>query len=183
MAGKRLEILKLVVPALSRVGVLWEAATGPYTSGSIARETEDAGQVLGVQIHPLEVRGPDDLENSFETGSSAGVEALIVAGSPLFVAHRAQVATLALEHHWPTIGTWGDAVRAGLLMSYGPPNLTGMFRRAATLVDKILKGASPAAIPVEQPMTFDFVVNMKTARELGITFPQEILLQITEVVE
>jgi putative ABC transport system substrate-binding protein len=138
--------------------------------------------VVGVQLLPLEVRTAEDLEEAFESASSAHVEGLLVLPSPLTIPSVARIAHRALGGSLPAISDRREFVQAGGLMAYGP-RIADLFSRAAYYVDRILKGTKPADLPVEQPMTFDFVVNLKTARELGITFPREILLQVTEVVE
>jgi putative tryptophan/tyrosine transport system substrate-binding protein len=132
-------------------------------------------QSFGVQV-------PETLDGTFERATRDGVGALLTLGDPLTVNERTRIVELALVNQLPTIYPLRPFVVAGGLMSYGP-NISDMFRRAAYYVDRILKGAKPADLPVEQPMTFDFVINMKTARALSITFPPEIMLQVTEVID
>ena len=141
-----------------------------------------AAALLGVAVHPLRVREAADFEGAFETFVTERMEAVLVVSGSVILANHARVAGLAAHHRLPAMYFGRGFVEAGGLMSYGPSN-PAMHRRAAYYVDRILKGAKPADLPIEQPMTFDFVVNMKTARELGITFPNEIMLQVTEVIE
>jgi putative tryptophan/tyrosine transport system substrate-binding protein len=180
LAGKRLELLKQMVPAMSQVAVLWNA-----TSADKVREfgeTETAARTLGIQVQSLAVESPEALDRAFEQISREAAGGLATLGDPLTVNRRTQIADLAARNGLPAIYPLRLFVDAGGLMSYGP-NIASMFRRAAYYVDRILKGARPADLPVEQPMTFDFAVNLKTAQALGITFPQEIMLQVTEVIQ
>jgi putative ABC transport system substrate-binding protein len=180
LSGKRLELLKETVPALSRVAVFWHTDT-PAHPGML-QATELAAQHLGIQVHAVEARAPDALEGAFDSASSTQAQAVVVLSDGEFFSYRARLADLALKSGLPTMYEWREAVAAGGLLAYGP-NRAARYRRAAYYVDRILKGAKPADLPVEQPMTFDFVVNLKTARDLGITFPNEIMLQVTEVIQ
>ncbi len=178
LSGKRLQLLRDTLPAISRVAVL----AAPTTSPTQVRETEIAARALGLPLQLLEIGSSEDLELAFEAAAAARAEALVVLlGAPLVAAAEA-IAELAIAWHLPSIAPDRRFTEAGSLMSYGP-NLSDMWRRVAYYVDRILKGTPPSELPVEQPMTFDFVVNLKTARELGITFPREILLQVTEVID
>jgi putative tryptophan/tyrosine transport system substrate-binding protein len=177
LSGKRLQLLRDMLPAVSRVAVLAASTTSPTQ----VRETEVAARALGLLLQLLEVDNSDDLEPAFEAAAAARAEALVVLlGAPLVAAAEA-IAELSIARHLPSIAPDRRFIEAGGLMSYGP-NLTNMWRRVAYYVDRILKGTQPADLPVEQPMTLDFVVNMKTAAALGITFPNEIMLQVTEVI-
>src|SRR3954452_20989049 len=180
LMGKRLELLREILPTLSRVGLLVNP-TNPV-SGPESNELESAGGVLGIHIQKLEVRRAEDFELAIEAATVGHAEALVVQSDPLSTNNRAHIARLAAQHRLPAIASFREFVEVGGLLSYGP-NLRDSYRRAATYVDKILKGAKPADLPVQQPMTFDFVVNLKTAKALGITFPNEIMLQVTEVIE
>jgi putative ABC transport system substrate-binding protein len=161
MHQKRLELLKEAVPGLSRVAVLPGVT---YAYGRQAAAFETAARVLGVQLWPMVVRQPDDLDGAFVAAVQAGVQAVITAQGPLPNQHRARIAALALQHHLPTMsGETGFAEAEGL-MTYGP-NISESWRRAAIYVDKILKGAKPADLPVEQPTRFELVLNLKTALE------------------
>jgi putative ABC transport system substrate-binding protein len=176
LTGKRLELLKQTVPAVSRV-----AALGPRTSLSEFEEAQVAAPILGLQLHLFDVSSPEAVEAAVDAASGAGVDALLLLLSPVGVAIAPRMAELAAARRLPLMAPDARAVRAGGLMSYGP-SIAAMYHRTAYYVDRILKGAKPADLPVEQPMTFDFVVNLKTAQALGITFPNEILLQVTEVI-
>jgi putative ABC transport system substrate-binding protein len=182
VSGKRLELLKEAVPTFSRVAALWhrDAPAGPYVT-----ETQAAAQALGLQLHAFEVGDPDALEQAFAAMTSVHAEALVVLPSAQFSSHQPvaeRVAELAMTHRLPTMFGNREAVEAGGLMSYGP-NYADFYRRAATYVDKILKGATPADLPVEQPMKFELVINLKTAQTLGLTIPPILLFQADEVIK
>jgi putative ABC transport system substrate-binding protein len=180
LMGKHLELLKLIVPDLAIVGL----TVNPFNpvSGPELHEMVIATHTLGIQLQPLVVQRAEDFEVAFEAARSDHAQALVVSADALATINRATIASLAAKHRLPAIYQYREFVEVGGLLSYGP-NLRESYRRAATYVDKILKGAQPTSLPVQQPMTFEFVVNMKTARELGITFPPEIQLQITEVID
>jgi putative ABC transport system substrate-binding protein len=180
LAAKQLELLKETVPGLSQVAVLWNpinAGTAPQL-----REVEAAASVLAVRLQPLEVRSPNELEDAFVAMTQQQADGLILLLDATLTDHRARLVDLAAKSHLPAVYGLRDYVEAGGLMSYSA-SISQMYRRAAYYVDRILRGAKPADLPVEQPMTFDFVVNMKTAQALGITFPNEIMLQVTEVIQ
>ncbi len=179
LTGKQLELLKAVARGLSRVGVLWDATTGPFR---LQKETAEAARSLGIEVLPFEVREPADLNGTFNAASKARVGGLIFGGSPMFVRNRRQLADLLTRHRLPAISVWRSFTEAGVLMAYGP-SLPDQFRRAATHVDKILKGADPGDIPVERPTKFELVINLKTAKALGLTVPQSVLLRADEVIE
>jgi len=180
LGGKRLQLLKESVPAITHPAVLWN----PTDSGVLPdwRATTSAAEVLGVQPLSLEVRQADDFDRAFEVAAEEHADALIGLGSPLVFTQINRIVGFASRTQLPGIYPWQEAVFAGGLMAYGT-SVTANYRRAAYFVDRILKGTSPADLPVEQPMTFEFVVNLKTAQALGITFPNEILLQVTEVLQ
>jgi putative ABC transport system substrate-binding protein len=142
----------------------------------------EAARVLGLEMQVEPVQDPEGFDSAFEAVLRQRAEALYTVGSPLLAQHRAQIVQFGLQHRLPTMLWFRPSVEAGGLMTY-TASLPAMGRRAAVYVDKILKGAKPADLPVEQPMTFDFVVNMKTAAALGVTFPNEIMLQVTEVIQ
>jgi putative ABC transport system substrate-binding protein len=180
LTAKRLELLKESIPSVVHVAVLWNP-----DSQSQVLDWDDlraAAQVLRVQLQSLEVRVPRDLSDAFEAAASSGAEALLPLDSSLLNDNSLHIVDFAGKNRLPAMYAVKRFVDAGGLMSYGP-NSPAYFRRAAYYVDRILKGTKPADLPIEQPMTFDFVVNMKTARELGITFPNEIMLQVTEVIQ
>jgi putative tryptophan/tyrosine transport system substrate-binding protein len=178
VSGKRLEILKEAVPHLSRVAALWhrDAPVGPYI-----KETQAAAQALGLQLQALEVGSPDALDQAFAAMTRAHADALVVIPSAQFFSDQRVVAELAMTHRLPTMFGQREAAEAGGLMSYGP-HYADFYRRAATYVDKILKGAKPADLPVEQPTKFELVINLKTAQALGLTIPPILLFQADEVI-
>jgi putative ABC transport system substrate-binding protein len=175
--GKNLALLKEIVPKLSRVGVLGQV---PSQSGFAGLET--AARQLNVALEVVEIRSPDDFEGAFATMVGKRVGAVIVFGGPLTYMRRQQIADLALKHRLPAITLLNEFTQAGLLMSYGP-NLPDLYRRAASYVAKILRGANPADLPVEQPTKFELVINLKTAKALGLTIPQSLLLRADEVIQ
>ena len=179
LGGKRLELLKEVFPSLSRVGILWDASVRPYR---VSRDTEGSARALKVQLFPLEVRGPDDLLGAFKNAVQKRVEALTVASTPLGFEHRTRIAELAIEHRLPTVSVWRHFAEAGGLLTYGP-SLPDQFRRAAYYVDRILRGAKPADLPVEQAAKLEFVINLKTAKALGLTIPPSLLLRADQMIE
>jgi putative ABC transport system substrate-binding protein len=179
LIGKRLQLLTQALPSSSRVALLWDPRLSAYYPG---RWIEEPARALGIELLSLQVDGPDELDSVFQAAVREHADALYVRVSPMLITHRAQVAALAAEYGLPSMYELDVAVRAGGLMAY-MGSIPEMHRRAAYFVDRILKGAKPADLPVEQPMTFDFIVNMKTAQALGVTFPHEILLQITEVIQ
>jgi putative ABC transport system substrate-binding protein len=180
LGGKRLELLKEMVPKLSRVAVLWNPQSASSTLSW--KELQLPAQQLGVQLHSLEVRSPNDFDQAFEEATRARAGALFIVPDPVTVTNLKRIAGLAAKSRLPSILHISEFADAGGLVSYGPDR-SDMFRRAATYVDKILKGAKPGDLPVEQPTRFELVVNMKTAKALGITIPQAILLQADRVIE
>jgi putative tryptophan/tyrosine transport system substrate-binding protein len=181
LGGKRLELLKAVIPTASRVAVLWNNAI-PTIMATIIQEIEAAAQILGVRLIPLPLQQPDDLEPAFESAAKEDADALLAVADTLTATHLTRVVQLAAKSRLPAVYELRGFADAGGLMSYGA-DIRYNFHRAAYYVDRILKGASPADLPIEQPMRFEFVVNLKTAQALGITFPNEIMLQVTEVIQ
>jgi putative tryptophan/tyrosine transport system substrate-binding protein len=181
LSAKRLELLKEVAPGISRVGVLWDSnAPGPTIA---FKEYEAAARALELRLRSLEVRGPNpDLEGAFQTAAKDGANALITIRNPVLRRYPKRIAELAVKNRLPSVHEGSEYVAAGGLMYYGA-NDAAMFRRAAVYVDRILKGAKPAELPVEQPTKFELVVNLKTAKTLGLTIPQSILIRADEVVE
>ncbi len=178
--GKRLEFLREVVPTASRIAALWNPAS--LSLAPFLRATQAAAQALGVELQVLEVRTPNEFEGAFAAAISGRAEALIVMADALLIDHRTRIVAFAQRHRLPGMYPRRSFVDVGGLMSYAT-NFPNMLRRAATYVDKILKGAKPADLPVEQPMTFELVINLKTAKALGLTLPPAILLQATEVIQ
>jgi putative ABC transport system substrate-binding protein len=177
--GKRLELLKEVMPGLTRVTVLWNAAN---PANAVAwHETQAAARALSLLLYSQEVRGPQDFEGAFARTVQAHPDALLVLSDSLIIMHRQQIAEFATKQHLPSVFSTKEWVVAGGLMSYGP-SARDLFRRAATYVDKILKGTKPADLPVEQPMKFELVINLKTAQALGITIPPTLLMLADEVI-
>jgi putative ABC transport system substrate-binding protein len=182
LVGKQLEFLKDVRPTVSRVAVLWNPANPVHALQ--VRSAEVAAQAVGVQLHLVEARGPDAFDSAFAAMTSAHAGALLVLGDPMFVQHRRRLAELATTSRLPTMHSiqCRAFVEAGGLLCYGA-SLPDQFRRAATYVDKILKGAKPADLPVEQPMKFELIINLKTAKAVGVTMPSSLLLLADEVIQ
>jgi putative tryptophan/tyrosine transport system substrate-binding protein len=183
LTGKWLELLKETLPRVSRVAVLWDVASSPQQlSGS-----ESAARALGLRLHALKVRRGEDFATAFAEAQKTRAEALVVLASPVLWAHRTLLVELAARHRLPTMYhqkdfVVGSGVGSGGLMSYGA-DLADMFRRAATYVDKILKGARPSDLPIEQPTKFELVINLKTAKTLGLTIPPSVLARADQVIE
>ena len=178
--GKHLELLKETVPRVSRVAVL-RNPTNP-DAAQMSREVGGAARALGVQLQVLDVRAPNELDSAFARMTRDRAGALLIMGDTMFTLHREQIAVLATKNRLPAIFVAREFAEAGGLMAYGR-SLPYDFRRAATYVDKILKGAKPADIPVEQPTKFELVINMKTAKSLGLKIPQSVLIRADEVIQ
>jgi len=177
--GKDLELLKEAIPKVRRVAVL-SNPDGPVQPLTISN-IKEAARSLGLQLQIVEARGPGDFDGAFAAMARERAGALLVVTDPVFIPHRARLVNLAAKNRLPSIFTQRADVEAGGLMSYGP-NFADMYRRAATYVDKILKGAKPADLPVEQPTKFELVINLKTAKALGLTIPRSLLARADEVV-
>ena len=183
LVGKCLEQLKQAVPGVSRVAVLWQpGALAEHTAKDILQGAEVAARALEERLQFVEARGPADFDRAFSDMTRARAGALAVLGSAIFNSERRRLVDLAAKHRLPTVYTSRDFVDAGGLMTYGP-NLAYLFRRAATYVDKILKGAKPGDLPIEQPTTFELVINLKTAKALGLTIPPLLRLRADQVIE
>ena len=180
ISGKRLELLKEIVPRLFRVAV-FGTSTNPGTT-QMLRETELAAGAFGVKLQYLDVLDPKDIETVFHAASKGRADAVLVLGGAVFFSQRTQVIELAVKNRLPAIYNDPDYVEAGGLMSYGVSQLN-LYRRAATYVDKILKGTKPGDIPVEQPMKFEFVINLKTAKQIGLTIPPNVLARADKVIK
>ena len=183
LVGKCLELLKQAVPGIKRIAVLWTSGIlGERTDKDMINEAEVAARALGVQLQWIEARGPEDLGRAFSEMTGARAGALTVLPSNIFVSERGRLVDLVAKHRLPAVYPWREFVDAGGLMTYGP-NLADLHRRAATYVDKILKGAKPGELPVEQSTTFELVINLKTAKTLGLTIPQSMLARADQVVK
>ena len=178
LTGKRLEILKETVPKASQVTVLWNPANPSNTLQ--LKEAEETARSLGVQLETQAARSPNDLERAVR--GARGTGALLILDDPFFTTQRTRLANLAATSRLPTIYGIRQFVEAGGLMTYGP-SFVDNWRRAATYVDKILKGAKPADLPVEQPMKFEFVINLKTAKQIGLTIPPNVLARADKVIK
>jgi putative ABC transport system substrate-binding protein len=180
LGAKRLELLKEAVPNVSRVGVLWDPSFS--TGAAELKEIESAARSLGVGLQVMGVRHPEEFERAILAMTKQHVGALIVTPSLIFTEHRKRLADLSAKARVPMMSVRREIVETGGLMSYGP-NFSNMYQRAAIYVDKILKGAKPADLPVEQPEKFELVINLKTAKALGLTIPQSLLLRADQVIE
>lgn len=180
VAGKRLALLKQIVPSASRIAVFSNPANP--THALFVAQTEAAAKTLGVSVHVLEIRAPDDFERVFQAATSGRADAVLIFGDPVFTAYRARLATLAIKNRLPSLYELSGFAEAGGLVQYGV-SLPEMFRRAAVYVDRILKGAKPAELPVEQASKLELVLNLRTAKALGLAIAQSVLLQADGVVE
>ena len=178
LAPKRIQFLKEAAPAISRVGVLWN----PEHEDDELQQTQAAARALGLQIQSLEVRGSPDFGEAFQAATRGRVEAVIVVSSRQLFLNRARILEFAASNKLPLVTGWGPWAQSGALFSYGP-DLDLMARRLATYVDRVLKGVKPADLPVEQPTKFVLVINMKTAKILGLTIPTSLLLRADQVIE
>jgi ABC-type uncharacterized transport system substrate-binding protein len=177
-AGKRLELLRGIVPKLRRVAVIWQPAN-PSNANQL-KGAQVAARTLGVQLMPVSVQEPNDFDSAFTT--VRGTDGVLMLESPFFTTHRARLAELALRSRLPAVYGQKEYVEAGGLISYGT-DFQDLWRRAATYVDKILKGAKPGDLPVEQPTKFELVINLKTAKALGLTIPPSLLQRADQVIE
>jgi putative ABC transport system substrate-binding protein len=180
IGGKRLELLKEIVPKLSRVAVLG-TSTQPGSAQQL-KEVERAAGALGVKLQYLDVLDPKDVEIAFREAAKGRAGAVLTLTSSILLSQRAQLAELAVKNRLPAIYAQSEFVQDGGLMTYGV-NLNDLFRRAATYVDKILKGAKPADLPVEQPTKFEFIINLKTAKQIALTIPQSVLYRADKVIK
>ncbi len=179
LAGKRLELLKEIVPRLSRLVVLGEL-NNPGNAQTL-KETELAAVGFGVHLQVLDVRDPKDIENGFQAASKGHADAVLVLGGPVATSQRGHIAELAAKSRLPAIYPQSDYMDAGGLMFYGP-SISDLFHRAATYVDKILKGAKPADLPVEQPTKFELIINLKAAKQIGLKIPPNVLVRADKVI-
>ena len=181
MTEKQLELLKEIVPRLSRVAVLWNPATR-FSQTTLVDQARGAARTLGLQLQVLEARRAEDIESAFTAMSRERAGALLLLPDAMFILQRIRIADLAARAHLPVMHAQSEHMSAGGLAFYGP-SMADNFRRAATYVDKILKGAKPADLPVEQPTKFELVINLKTAKALGLTIPPSLLGRADEVIE
>ena len=183
LVAKWLELLKQAVPGASRVALLWQPGViGERTERDILMEAEAAARALGVRLQVVEVRGPDDFDRAFSDITKARTDALAVMSTPTFFGERRRLLDLAAKNRLPTAFAYREYLDAGGLIAYGP-NVADLYRRTATYVDKILKGAKPAYLPVEQPTKFELVINLKTAKALGLTVSDKLIALADEVIE
>ena len=183
LVGKRLEQLTQAVPGVTRVAVLWHPGNlGDRTEKDMLNAAEIAARALGVRLQFVEARGPADFDRAFSDMTTARAGALTVLPSRMFTGERRRLVDLAAKNRLPAVFPFRDFADAGGLMSYGP-NLADLSRRAATYVDKILKGAKPGDLPVEQPAKFELVINLKTAKALGLTIPPSLLGRANEIIQ
>jgi ABC-type uncharacterized transport system substrate-binding protein len=180
LAAKRLALLKETVPKISRVAVLKNAANPGNLR--ILKEVQVAGRALGVTVHAIDVRGPDDLERGLGAMIKDNPQGLLVLDDPLFVPHRTSIVEFAAKHRLPAMYPFTEYADAGGLMAYSV-NTFDLARRAATSVDKILRGAKPSDLPIEQPTTFELAINLRTAKALRLTIPQAVLLRADRVIQ
>jgi putative ABC transport system substrate-binding protein len=180
LSGKRLEFLKEIVPNLSRVAVIGSSIEP--NNAQILKETELAAGALKVKLQYLDVRSSNDIETAFQAAAKVRADGAVLLGSVVFNAHRKQIVELAVKHRLPATYTRPEYVEGGGLMTYGP-SINDLFRRAATYVDKILKGAKPADLPVEQPKKFELVINLKAAKQIGLTIPPNVLARADRVIK
>jgi putative ABC transport system substrate-binding protein len=180
LSGKRLELLKEIVPRLSRVAV-FGTSTSPGNA-QVLRETELATGAFGVKLQYLDVRSPKDIETAFREASKGRADGVLMLPNPVLFSQRTQIAELAIKSRLPVIYSRPEYGESGGLMTYGM-SFTDLDRRAATYVDKILKGAKPANLPVEQPTKFEFIINLKTAKQIGLTIPPNVLARADRVIK
>jgi len=183
LTSKRLELLKEIVPSLRQVAILWQPGSlQDETLKQTRTDTENAARPLGIRVTVIEVREPGDFDAAFSAMATNQVDALIVLVSPMFNVQRKQIIDRAAAMGKPTIYEWKEFAESGGLMSYGA-DLLDIYRRAASYVDKLIKGARPADLPVEQPTKFNLAINLKTAKALGLTIPPSLLARADEVIQ
>ena len=181
VVGKSLEILKEVAPGRRRVSILWNPANAVFQT-QMVKEAEAASRRLGLQVHVVAASEASAIDRAFQLIMRERAEALVVLADPVFIAERTRIATLAAKGRLPSVSGLREYADAGGLVTYGP-NFYELYRGAAAYVDRILKGAKPGDLPVEQPTKFELVINLKTAKALGLTIPQSLLLRADQVIE
>jgi putative ABC transport system substrate-binding protein len=183
LVAKRLDLLKQALPNLSHVAALWHpGAFGEHATSDMLMATEAAARTLGVRLQLVGVQDAEEFDRAFSTMTSEGAEALLQFPSPMLFIERKRLVDLAAKHRMPSMFNAREFVELGGLIAYGA-SLADLFRRSAVYVDKILKGANPSDLPVEQPTKFELVINIKTAKVLGITFPPSVMVRADEVIE
>jgi putative ABC transport system substrate-binding protein len=180
LTAKRLQLLKDTLPALTRVTVLWSAANASVIQK--LKQIQAAAPLFGVQLQSLELRAPSDIEKSFESAAQFGAQAVMTTEDALQITYRVRVVELGKRHRIPVASEFGEFARSGALMSYGP-SILDQFRDAARYVDRIFKGAKPGDLPVEQATRFELVINLRTAKALGVTIPPSVLVRADEVIQ
>ena len=180
LSGKRLEVLKEALPGVSRVGVLLHS-DNPIPA-RLFKDMENASAQFGIRLFAMRVRGPDEIQKVFDAAAKERIGALFVIEEAVIASHRKRIMELAAKYRLPTASLYKEFAEAGGLLTYGA-DLPDLFRRAATYVDKILKGTKPTDLPVEQPIKFEFVINLKTAKQIGITIPQSVLYRADKVIK
>jgi putative ABC transport system substrate-binding protein len=180
LGGKRLELLREMVPGLARVAVVWDSRS--LSSTNYWKAVQQPARQLGLQLHSLELGSPDAIDRAFEDAVRARAGALLLTGAPVISTNYKRIAELATKRRWPSISTGSEYAHAGGLATYGPDR-ADLYRRAANYVDKILKGAKPGDLPVEQPTKFELVLNLKTAKAIGLTIPPPVLSHADEVIQ
>jgi putative tryptophan/tyrosine transport system substrate-binding protein len=178
LSGKRLELLKESFPNIKRVAILWN----PDAEVNVFKTTQAAASTLGLQLQSLEVRTANDFDSVFEAATKERVQALLTIPTPVVNVNQARIIQFAAKNRLPAMYALPEFTDAGGLMSYAP-SYTALYHRAAWYVDKILKGANPADLPVEQPKTFEFIINLKTAKQLGLTIPPNVLVRADKVIK
>src|SRR5262245_2593044 len=179
LSGKRLEVLKEALPGVSRVGVLLHS-DNPIPA-RLFKDMENASPQFGIRLFAMRVRGPDEIQKVFDAAAKERIGALFVIEEAVIASYRTHVLELAAKHRLPTASLYKEFAEAGGLLTYGA-DLPDLFRRAATYIDKILKGTKPADLPVEQPIKFEFVINLKTAKQIGLTIPPNVLARADKVI-
>jgi len=180
LSGKRLELLREVLPRITRVAVLWNPSNPGFSE--MLKEMQAASQAHALQLQSLEVRSLEDFEGAFESITKGDSHAVIVVSDPFLNTHNRLILDLAVKHRLPAMYGGPEVVDAGGLMSYGP-GFSDQYRRAATYVDKILRGMKPADLPVERPMKFELIINLKTAKQIGLTIPPNVLYRADRVIK
>ena len=181
VVGKQLELLKETLPKISRVAALWNPAN-PIFQAIQRREAEDAARAVGVRLELVGARGPEEIHSAFEAVMRERTRAILILNDPVFTAYLKRIADLSAKYRLPAVSGTLEYTEAGGLMAHGP-SFPDMYRRAATYVDKILKGAKPAELPVEQPIKFELIINLKAAKQIGLTIPPNVLARADKVIK